>query len=47
MTSFNRNCAAGIRPNLPKIQEYWELLMLVTPRAPHRYENAARCSTPI
>lgn len=44
MTSFNRNCAAGIRPNLPKIQEYLgNSLMLVTALSPGiGYENAAK-----
>lgn len=42
--SFNNNCAVGIKPNLPKINEHLEnSLMLVTALNPHiGYENAAR-----
>jgi fumarate hydratase class II len=42
--SFNNNCAAGIRPNLTKINEYLEnSLMLVTALNPYiGYENAAK-----
>lgn len=44
MVSFNKNCAVGIKPNIPKIKEYLEQsLMLVTSLNPHiGYENAAR-----
>lgn len=41
--SFNDNCAVGIKPNLPAIQQHLEnSLMLVTALNPHiGYENAA------
>ena len=44
MDSFRDRCAAGIRPNLPKIRENLEKsLMLVTALNPHiGYENAAK-----
>ena len=44
MDSFRDRCAAGIRPNLPKIRENLEKsLMLVTALNPHiGYENAAQ-----
>jgi fumarate hydratase class II len=42
--SFNEHCAAGIRPNLPKIDEHLrQSLMLVTALNPHiGYDNAAK-----
>ncbi len=42
--SFDKNCAAGIQPNLPAIRQNLEnSLMLVTALNPHiGYENAAR-----
>lgn len=44
MTSFNKNCAVGIQPNLPKIEENLKKsLMLVTALNPYiGYENAAK-----
>jgi fumarate hydratase, class II len=43
ISSFDRNCAAGIEPNLPRIREHLEdSLMLVTALNPHiGYEKSA------
>jgi fumarate hydratase, class II len=43
ITSFDRNCAAGIEPNLPRIRQHLEdSLMLVTALNPHiGYEKSA------
>ncbi|MBO5883588.1 MAG: class II fumarate hydratase [Clostridia bacterium] len=44
MTSFNKNCVSGIRPNCERMKEGFERsLMLVTALSPHiGYDNAAK-----